>query len=130
MIAQTYYGLDIAWGLGSSAVTITGVTGIYQSTDHELKLDENEIRDQRGNVVAWVGYNPTETATLEYVATDASPASGSATITYPDRGTKISIAADGAISGSGWIVQSDVIKRTNTDACKVTLKCIRYLAIA
>ena len=130
MIAQTYYGLDIAWGLGSSSVAIPNVTGIYQSIDHELKLDENEIRDQRGNVVAWVGYNPTETATLEYVATDGSTASGSATITYPDRGTKISIAADGVISGSGWIVQSDVIKRTNTDACKVTLKCIRYLGIA
>lgn len=130
MNAQTYYGLDIAWGLGATAVTIPNVNGIYQSIDHELKLDENELRDQRGNVVAWVGYNPTETATLEYIATDALVASGSAAVTYPDRGTKVSIAADGAISGSGWIVQSDVIKRTNTDAMKVTLKCIRYLGIS
>ena len=127
--AQSYYGLDIAWGLGAITMSISGVTGIYQSSDHELKLDETEIRDQRGNVVTWVGYNPSETSTLEYIASDASAAAGSAVITYPDRGSKISITGDGPISGSGWIVQSDVIKRSNTDAVKVTLKCVRYLAI-
>ena len=127
---QTYYGLDIFWGLGPTQIAISGVTGIYQSADYEAKLDEAEIKDQRGNVVAWVGYNPTETLQLEYVASDASTASGSASLTYPDLSSKISITSDGAVSGSGWIVQSDVIKRTNTDACKVTLKCIRYLAIS
>ena len=127
---QTYYGLDIFWGLGPTNIAISGVTGIYQSSDYEAKLDETEIRDQRGNVVTWVGYNPMETLQLEYVATDGSTASGSAAVTYPDRGTKISITSDTSCSGSGWIVQSDVIKRTNTDALKVTLKCVRYLAIS
>jgi len=129
MNSQVFYGLNIAWGLGATPITISGVTGQYQSSDQELKLDENEVRDQRGNVVAWTGYNPTEAVTLEYVATDASTASGSAVLTYPDRGAKITIGCDGPISGSGWIVQSTAIKKTNTDACKVTLKAIRYLAI-
>jgi len=130
MTSQVYYGIDISWGLGGTTYAITNVSGIYQSSDHELKLDEAEIRDQRGNVVSWVGYNPTEAATLEYIASDASAASGSATVTYPDRGSKVSITADGAISGSGWIVQSDVIKRVKDDVCKVTLKCIRYAGIS
>lgn len=130
MNAQTYYGLDIFWGLGPTQIVIPGVTGIYQSADYEAKLDELEIKDQRGNVVSWVGYNPTETIQLEYFASDVATASGSATITYPDRGSKISITTDTTASGSGWIVQSDVIKRTNTDALKITLKCTRYPSIS
>lgn len=132
MASQYFYGLNINWGLGATDYTISGVTGIYQSSDHELKVDESEIRDQRGNVVAWVGYNPVETVTLEYVAKDSGSASGSAGITYPTQGSKISIGADATdpVSGSGWIIQSAVIKKANTDACKVTLKGIRYLAIS
>lgn len=130
--AQNYYGLNLAWGLGATAYAISGVTGIYQSSDHELKLDELEIRDQRGNVVSWVGYNPTETATLEYIATDNGASSGSAAITYPNQGSKVTIGADAGdpISGSGWIIQSATIKKANTDACKITLKAVRYLAIS
>lgn len=129
--AQTYYGLNIAWGLGSTAYSIAGVTGQYQSSDHELKLDELEVRDQRGNVVSWTGYNPMSTVTLEWVASDTASAAGNAGITYPTQGSKVSIGADAGdpISGSGWIVQSIVIKRANTDACKLTAKAVRYLAI-
>ena len=130
--AQVYYGLNVAWGLGATAYSISGVTGAYQSSDHELKLDEMEVRDQRGNVVSWIGYNPVETCTLEWVATDANAAAGNAGITYPTQGAKITIGADSGdpISGSGWIIQSIVIKKANTDACKLTLKGIRYLAIS
>ena len=105
MNAQVYYGLNIAWGLGNTAVTITNASGIYQSVEHDLKLDENEVRDQRGNVVAWTGYNPVEQATIEYYVSDlGAAASGSAAITLgtsvPDRGTKVSINSSGPISGS------------------------------
>lgn len=129
MNAQVYYGLNIAWGLGQTAYAIAGVTGQYQSSDQELKLDENEVRDQLGNVVAWTGYNPTEGLTLEYIANDGSAASGSAAITYPDRGAKISVTGAAPVAGSGWIVQSTTIKRVNTDVAKVSIKANRYLAI-
>jgi hypothetical protein len=124
--------LNISWGLGQTAYSISGVSGAYQSSDHELKLDELEVKDQRGNVVSWVGYNPMETATLEWVATDTASAAGNAAITYPTQGSKITIGADATdpISGSGWIVQSIVVKKANTDACKLTAKAVRYLAIS
>lgn len=129
--AQAYYGLNLSWGLGATSYSISGVSGQYQSSDHELKLDELEVRDQRGNVVAWVGYNPVSTVTLEWIASDTASAAGNAGITYPTQGSKITIGADAGdpVSGSGWIVQSIIVKKANTDACKLTAKAIRYLAI-
>ena len=129
--AQNYYGLNIAWGLGTTAYSISGVTGQYQSSDREYKVDEQEVRDQRGNVVAWVGYNPMESCTLEYVSSDVGSAYGTASITIPTVGTKIAIGADtqDPISGSSWLVQSVATKRANTDAVKNTIKAVRYLAI-
>lgn len=129
--AQNYYGLNIAWGLGTTAYSLSGVTGQYQSSDREYKVDEQEVRDQRGNVVAWVGYNPMESCTLEYVSSDSGTAYGTASISLPVIGTKINIGCDSAdpISGSGWLVQSAATKRANTDAVKNTIKCVRYLAI-
>jgi hypothetical protein len=100
---------------------------MYQSSDVELKYDEQEIRNQRGSVVTWVGYNPTDSVTCEYVIT-GSGTHGTASISYPTQGAKIGISAgsDDPISGSNWIVQSVTLRKTNTDAAKVSLKCIRY----
>jgi len=129
--AFTEYGIDLHWGLGATAVTVTNAIGIFQSIENELKIDEQEIRDQRGNVVTWIGYNPTQQATLEYyVADSGSTFSGSAPITIntsvPDRASMVSIGADGPFSGSFWIVQNVLIREENTSATKVTLKCINY----
>lgn len=130
--AQVYQGLNISWGLGPTDYTISGVSGLFQTSDVEMKYDEAEIRDQRGNVTAWVGYNPSDTATLEWIAKDTGSASGNAVSTYPTQGTKITVGADGAdpISGSNWIVQGVSIRRTNTDAAKISAKVIRYKGIA
>lgn len=129
--AQTYQGLNLSWGLGPTDYTITGVGGLFQSSDAELKYDEMEVRDQRGNVQAWVGYNPTDSGTLEYVITNASAASGNASASYPTQGSKITIgaSADEPISGSNWIVQTVTVRKSNTDAAKVSLKVIRYKGI-
>ena len=43
MNSQVYYGLNIAWGLGPTTVTITNASGLYQSLEHDLKLDENHL---------------------------------------------------------------------------------------
>ena len=134
MNAQVYYGLNIAWGLGNTSVTMSNASGIFQSIEHDLKLDENEVRDQRGNVVAWTGYNPTEEATFEYYISDfASAASGSSAETLgtsvPDRGTKVSVTSTQLVSGSSWIIKDTLLRHTNTEAVKVTLKATRYPAI-
>jgi len=121
--------------LGNTTFTVTNATGIFQSVEHDLKLDENEVRDQRGNVVAWTGYNPSETVMIEYYVSDnGSAASGSApqvlSTNIPDRGAKVTISSVGPVSGSSWIVQDSLIRSTNTEAVKVTLKGVRYPAIS
>lgn len=131
MPAQAYAGLNINWGLGATDYAISGVSAVFQTSDVELKYDETEVRDQRGNVKAWVGYNPTDAATLEYVVATTASAAGNAAVSYPSQGTKISITAgtDEPVSGSNWIVQSVTVRKANTDACKVSLKCIRYASV-
>jgi len=134
MNTQVFYGVNLGWGLGQSTFAITNAVGVYQSVEHDLKCDENETRDQRGNVVTWTAYNPTETVMIEYYLSDASAASGSAApglnTNVPDRGSKVTITSVGPISGSGWIVQDSLIRETSTDNMKCTLKAIRFPAIS
>jgi len=131
--AQSYLGTAISWGLGATTMTIAGVNmGFVQTNDDELGLDTFEVRDQRGNVAAWVGYNPHDQATVEYiVATSGSYDSGAASITYPTQGTMITVGADSTdpVSGSNWIVQTVTLRKANTDAAKVQLKLIRYQGV-
>lgn len=130
--AQVYQGINISWGLGGTDYTITGVGALFQTSDTELKYDEMEIKDQRGNVQAWVGYNPIDSGTVEYVVTASGTSYGTASMTYPTHGSKITIGAssDEPISGSNWIVQTVTVRKSNTDAAKVSLKVIRYKSIA
>lgn len=130
--AQVYQGVNLSWGIGETDYSISGVTGLFQTSDTEMKYDELEVRDQRGNVVAWVGYNPNDSCTLEYIVKDTGSLSGNAATTYPTQGAKVLVgtSANDPISGSNWIIQSVAIRRTNTDAAKVTLKAVRYKGIA
>jgi hypothetical protein len=129
--AQVYLGTNISWGLGGTEYTISGVGALFQTSDAELKYDEMEVKDQRGNVKAWVGYNPVDTGTLEYVVNSSGTSYGTASMTYPTQGTQITIgaSADEPISGSNWIVQTVTVRKSNTDAAKVSLKVIRYKGI-
>jgi hypothetical protein len=130
--AQSYYGLNIAWGLGQTTYTVTNATGIFQSSDHTETAEEATVRDQRGNVVESAFFNPTGEATIEYIASDNGAAAGTAAITYPNQGTKVTIGSDATdpIAGTSWLVRNAVIRRINTDASKVTLSVVRYLAIS
>lgn len=129
LTTDTFYGLNIAWGLGAN-FSASNAVGLFQSAEHDSKLDEWEGRDQRGNVVSWAGYNPMETATFEYYVSDASTASGSAVPTFntnvPQQGSKITITSGFPINGASWIVQDSLIRATNTEAVKVTIKAVRY----
>ena len=127
MSPTVFYGANINWAMGATTMSIAGVTGIYQSSDQELKMDEWTARDQRGSVSAFAGYNPYEEITIEYLASDGNSAAGNAAVTYIDRGVSFTLTADAPASGS-WIAQSVGFRRTNTDALKVTNKCIRYNA--
>jgi len=133
MTSQVYYGLNVHWGVGRGS--FGGVTGILQSGEANLKLDEWQGRDQRGNVVAYAGYNPTQTLTLVYYSTDANAAAGNASVSasYPDRGTKITVTSSETgnpfPTGTGYIVQDVLARETNTDATQITLKAISFPGI-
>ena len=129
--AQSYQGVNICWGLGGTDYTISGVGALFQSSDTEMKYDEMEIKDQRGNVQGWIGYNPVDSGTVEFIVTASGTSYGTASITYPTQGTKITIgsSADDPLSGSNWIVQTITLRKSNTDAAKVSLKVIRYKGI-
>jgi RPA family protein len=124
-------GVNLRWGLGSSAITVTGATGTFQSIDYDENVEKNEIRDQRGTVAAVIFYNPTATATIEYVVSDGSAVNGTATISKPDQGTNVTVtsAAGDSVAATNWLVESTTQKEMNTDAVKVTLKLIRYLNV-
>ena len=131
--AQTFYGINIAWALGVSPYTVTNAPNcIFNSSDHTETADEATVRDQRGNIVEGTFYNPTGEATIEYIAADSGAAAGNAVINYPNQGTAVTIGADAAdpIAGTTWKVRNAVIRRINTDATKVTLSVIRWLAIS
>jgi len=131
--AQQYYGVAISWGLGTTNMTFGNINcGLTQTNDDELGLDVFTARDQRGTEVQWTGYNPHDTATIEYIAAiSGSYDSGTASILYPTQGAFVTIGADATdpVSGSNWIVQSVLVRKANTDAAKVQLKVIRYQGI-
>ena len=125
-------GVNLRWGLGSSTVTVTGASGSFQSIDYDENVEKNEIRNQSGSVAAVIFYNPTATATIEYVVSDGNAVNGSATITKPDQGTNVTVTAASGdnVASTNWLVENTSQKEMNTDAVKVTLKLIRYLNIA
>jgi len=132
--AQTYHaasGVNIRWGLGSSCVTITNASGQFQSVDYTEQVEKNEVRDCRGVVSAVTFYNPTATATVEYIATATGSIDGNAVITKPDQGTVVTIttATGDNVAGTNWLVESVDQKETNVEAVRVTLKLIRYLNV-
>jgi hypothetical protein len=123
---QVFHGVNTHWGLGTTTVTVTNATGIYQSADYEAGMDESEARDQRGNAIGTAQYNYVESLTIEYLASDAQTASGSALIAKPDPGTLLTVVADNVISGSGWITKGTSTRQTNTAATVVSVKANRY----
>ena len=131
--AQSFLGTAISWAIGTLNVTVAGVNlGLTQTADNELGLDTFQARDQRGNVASWVGYNPNDQATVEYLfATSGSYDSGTASLTYPTQGTMITVGADAVdpLSGSNWIVETVTIRAANTDAKKCQLKLHRWQGI-
>jgi hypothetical protein len=128
---QQPYGLAISWGLGSSTYTVGPAVVLPQSSDDELGYDFAQIRDGRGTTLAVVSYDPHDSMTLEFVVIQGTSFYDSitASLSYPTAGTMISLSGPDAsdpVIGTNWIVQSNTIRRTNTDATKIQLKAIRY----
>ena len=125
-MADAYYGINLHWGLGSTAVTVTNATGVYQNANYSNPTEKAETRDQRGKFIAVQYYNTVEKLTLEWLASDASSASGSAAISYPSTGTQVGITSDGPFSGSLWKTDSVEIRETNITNTSITAQFTRY----
>jgi hypothetical protein len=128
---QQPYGYAISWGLGSQFYTVGPAIVLPQSADDDLGYDFAQIRDGRGTTVSVVSYDPHDSMNLEFVVIQSTSSYDSitASLSYPTQGTMISLSGPDAsdpVIGSNWIVQSNTIRRTNTDATRIQLKCIRY----
>jgi hypothetical protein len=128
---QQPYGYAISWGLGATIYTVGPAQVLPQSADTELGYDFVECRDGRGTVVSVVSYNPHDSMNLEFVVIQntSSYDSITASLSYPTQGTMITLSGPDAsdpIAGSNWIVQTNTVRRTNTDATRIQLKCQRF----
>ena len=113
---------------------MANVTALPQSTDNELTYDVATVRDGRGTTVAYVSYDPHDQITLEYVviAGTGSYDSLTASISYPTQGQMITISnsdISDPLNGANWIIQGNTIRRSNTDASKISIKAIRYQGV-
>ena len=128
---QVPYGYAISWGLGASTYTVGPATVLPQSADTELGYDFAQIRDGRGTTVSVVSYDPHDSMNLEFVVITGTSSYDSitASLSYPTQGQMITLAGPDSsdpLAGSNWIVQTNTIRRTNTDATKIQLKAVRY----
>ena len=130
---QYYHGaVNVSWGLGTTTYSVSGVTGIFQSSDNESSADRTRVHDQRNSTVATVDSDPIQTVTLEYVASDSnSPNAGNAAIVWPYSGVMVTVTTDAndPVGATTWIVDSAVTKRMFNDVTKVTLKATRYYLV-
>ena|ERR1035437_3352882 len=125
MATNVYHGVNINFGIGS---TITSVTGLFQTNDHGIESDNEIIRDGNGNEIEKTFYGFKQTATFDYVATQAGSPTGTATVTYPTIGTMVTVADTNYtnIAGTNWLIDNVDSKRSNTAAVRVTIKMTAY----
>lgn len=131
MATNYYHGLNIRWGTGTTTSTAFGAQAVIQTIDVEQKVDENEIKNQYGATVAWVGFDAKKEATFEYVAADAQSPAGNAVVTQPTQGDMITVSGgETIVNGTTWIVKNIVEKAMNTDATKITVRATLYPLIS
>jgi len=127
-MANVYHGLNIRWGNGGTTSTAFGASALLQSNDAEQKVEIFKAKNQFGQDVAWVGFNPTTEVSFEYLTADGSAASGSAATTSPNTGDMITVSGNGntLFNNTKWIVESVSTKQMNVDAEKITVKATYF----
>ena len=116
------HGVNLHFGLGNTTVTITNATGVYQAYDYTRTSEKRIDKDQRNNAVTVTYSNPTDTGTVTYLASDSvTPATGNATMTYPDVQSYASITCDSPMSGSNWMVDDVKFSATQDTNTRITV---------
>jgi hypothetical protein len=120
------HGINLRWALGSTNVTVTGVTGVFQDGETTFKMEKNTVKDQRGVTATVTYFDPTTECNFSWYSSDTNPASGSAGVTLPSVGTTVTIVSTGPGSGSIWLVDEASATETNTEATKCKMKATAY----
>lgn len=126
---QQYHGAtNLKFGLGATAVTVTGLIGIYQAIDHDYTTEQLYQKDQRNSNIARVDSNPREMANFEMTVSDANtPNAGNAVIAVAWPGTMVTVGADSSdpINGSTWIIDTFPVKEVFNGFATVSFKASR-----
>jgi hypothetical protein len=119
---------DFAYNTTTNGITISG-TGVgtfllqSSSTTYESKLEE--VMNAAGDTVQRAFYDPSVTATLEYVINGTSIADAKTQTTMPLPGVIVSITACAShpqLVASNWVVESSpTLSKSNTSFGRVTL---------
>ena len=125
---NTYHGIAINFGIASG---ITTAVGVFQTNDHGVISDNEIIRDGTGAEIEKTFYAFKQTATFEYVASQAGAPVGNSTVTYPLVGAMVTITDSiyPNIADTHWLVDDIAIRRSNVTAVRVTLKLTNYPSI-
>lgn len=127
---QTYHGAtNIRFGLGSTAITVTGLIGIYQSIDQTYDAQLLEVTDQRGSTIAPITFNPVNDSTFDMVVSDnTTPNNGAAVIAVIYPGAMVTVGSDAAdpVAGSTWIIMKLNFKEQNNDVVKANFTAKRW----
>ncbi len=124
-----YHGVAINFGVSSS---LSGLTGVMQTIDHNVNTSNEEIRNGSGEFVQKTLYGIYEEATFEVVAGGGAGPAGNAAVVFPDPGV-IGTVIDTQyteIAGTNWILDSVSVKGSNTTAKRITCKLWRASGIA
>lgn len=121
-------GVNVNWGVDT---TVSGVNGLFQTRDHNYKVQSEEIKDGGETTLSKAYWDFMEEATFTYVAFQFSGTPGYANVDIPYIGQFVNVI-DGRyqpINGF-WLVDDIVIAGSNTSAARVTLKLTRYPYVA
>lgn len=140
-MAQAQRGKAVFWGIGSSFVySGTGIvltTAVHnpQSVDQAVDAEKAEIPDYKGETVARVYFNETETMTIQVIPTADTIAAAKATSVMPSPGAIVTVvdtddteAAGSPGSSNAWLLERASKRRSNKGPLEMTFELYRNVS--
>lgn len=124
---MTFKG-SVSWAIGATAFTASGlITNKVQSFDMTRKSDNEEVKDQNGEVCGWVKYNFSRDISFEGIAFVSGSNNGTLSVTMVEPGTALTVTSDCAALATGsFYVTEGSIKATNTSCKAVSIKATAH----
>jgi hypothetical protein len=127
-MAVIVQGIGLRWGADATC-TAFATSYSVQKYSVNSKGEKKLLKNNNGETVSWVGYDPVREITTDFVFTSAT-ATASASCNPPVFGQKITIScpsgADNSVTGSNWIVEDITVSADNDGWTNCTLKACAY----